>query len=85
MPSPSTISRYEIKRELGVGGMGVLYLALDPLIDRLVAVKRLRVDTEEMRARFLREARAGGRLQHKNIVTVFDVGVDDDQPFIAME
>ena len=43
MPSPSTISRYEIKQELGSGGMGVLYLALDPLIDRLVAVKRLRV------------------------------------------
>ena len=84
-PERSTISRYEIKQELGSGAMGVLYLALDPLIDRLVAVKRLRVDTEEMRARFLREARAGGRLQHKNIVTVFDVGVDDDQPFIAME
>ncbi len=84
-PERSTISRYEIKQELGSGAMGVLYLALDPLIDRLVAVKRLRVDTEEMRARFLREARAGGRLQHKNIVTIFDVGVDDDQPFIAME
>jgi len=81
----STISRYEIKQELGGGGMGILYLGLDPLIDRLVAVKRLRVDTEEMRARFLREARHGGRLQHKNIVTVFDVGVDDGQPFIAME
>ena len=85
MPSPSTISRYEIKRELGRGGMGTLYLALDPLIDRLVAVKLLRVDTEEIRARFLREARAGGRLQHKNIVTFYDVGVYEDQPFIAME
>ncbi|MEE2792524.1 MAG: protein kinase [Acidobacteriota bacterium] len=85
MPSPSTISRYEIKRELGRGGMGTLYLALDPLIDRLVAVKLLRVDTEEIRTRFLREARAGGRLQHKNIVTFYDVGVYEDQPFIAFE
>ena len=65
--------------------MGVLYLALDPVIDRLVAVKLLRVDTEEMRVRFLREARACGGLQHKNIVTIYDVGVHDDQPFIAME
>ena len=85
MPAPSTISRYEIKEELGQGAMGTLYLALDPMIDRLVAVKLLRVDTEELRSRFLREARAGGRLQHRNIVTFFDVGVHDDQPFIAME
>ena len=84
-PAPSTIGRYEIKRELGGGGMGVLYLALDPVIDRLVAVKLLRVDTEEMRVRFLREARACGGLQHKNIVTIYDVGVYDNQPFIAME
>ena len=85
MPTPTTISRFEVKRELGHGGMGLLYLALDPLIDRLVAVKLLRVDTEEMRARFLREARTAGRLQHKNIVTIYDVGIHDDQPFIAME
>ena len=85
MSVPSTVSRYEIKQELGQGAMGTLYLALDPLIDRLVAVKLLRVDTEEIRSRFLREARAGGRLQHKNIVSFYDVGVHDDQPFIAME
>jgi serine/threonine-protein kinase len=85
MSVPATVSRYEIKQELGRGAMGTLYLALDPLIDRLVAVKLLRVDTEELRSRFLREARAGGRLQHKNIVTFYDVGVHDDQPFIAME
>ncbi len=85
MSVPATVSRYQIKQELGRGAMGTLYLALDPLIDRLVAVKLLRVDTEELRSRFLREARAGGRLQHKNIVTFYDVGVHDDQPFIAME
>ena len=54
--------------------MGTLYLALDPAIDRLVALKLLRVDNDEMRARFLREARSTGRLQHSHIVTVYDVG-----------
>ena len=65
--------------------MGALYLALDPAIDRLVALKLLRVDGDEMRARFLREARSAGRLQHPHIVTVYDVGEHDGQPFIAME
>ena len=65
--------------------MGSLYLALDPAIDRLVALKVLRVDSEEMRTRFLREARSAGRLQHAHIVTVHDVGEHDGQPFIAME
>ena len=71
MPSvPSVIGRYEIRERLGQGGMGTLYLALDPAIDRLVALKLLRVDNDEMRARFLREARSAGRLQHSHIVTV---------------
>ena len=67
------------------GGMGALFLALDPAIDRLVALKLLRVDNEETRARFLREARSAGRLQHPHIVTVYDVGEHQGQPFIAME
>ena len=65
--------------------MGALFLALDPAIDRLVALKLLRVDNEETRARFLREARSAGRLQHPHIVTVYDVGEHLGQPFIAME
>ena len=65
--------------------MGVLYLALDPAIDRLIAVKLLRVVDDELRERFLREARLAARLQHPNIVTIFDVGSHDGQPFIAME
>ena len=86
MPSvPSAIGRYEIRERLGQGGMGTLYLALDPAIDRLVALKLLRVDNDEMRARFLREARSAGRLQHSHIVTVYDVGEHEGQPFIAME
>ena len=65
--------------------MGVLYLALDPAIGRLVALKVLRVQGEEMRKRFEREARLIGRFQHPNIVTVYDVGLHEGQPFIAME
>lgn len=83
--APSVIGRYQVRERLGQGGMGALYLALDPAIDRLVALKLLRVDSEEMRARFLREARSAGRLQHPHIVTIYDVGEHDGQPFIAME
>ena len=54
-------------------------------LDRLVALKVLRVDSDEMRARFVREARSVGRLHHPYIVTVYDVGEHDGQPFIAME
>src|SRR5262245_44898794 len=86
-PLPTTISRYKILQRLGEGGMGSLYLARDPAIDRLVAIKLLREDVEsdELRERFAREARAVGRLRHQNIVVVFDVGEDDNRPFIAME
>ena len=84
MPSlPPFIGRYEIRQRIGQGGMGALYLALDPAIDRLVALKLLRIDSDEMRARFLREARSAGRLQHPHIVTVYDVREHDGQPFIA--
>ena len=83
--APSTIGRYQVRDCIGQGGMGVLYLALDPAIGRLVALKVLRVQGEEMRKRFEREARLIGRFQHPNIVTVYDVGLHEGQPFIAME
>jgi serine/threonine protein kinase len=83
--NPATIGRYQVRDRLGQGGMGVLYLALDPAIDRLVALKLLRVDSDELRERFLREARLAARLQHPNIVTIYDVGEHEEQPFIAME
>src|SRR4029450_5288728 len=82
---PAAIGRYQVRDRLGQGGMGVLFLALDPAIDRLVALKVLRVNNPEIRERFVREARLAARLQHPNIVTVFDVGEHDGQPFIAME
>jgi len=80
--------RYEIVKELGRGAMGVVYQAHDPHIDRLVALKVLRQDrvvSEDFIQRFLREARAIGRLSHSNIVTVYDVGQDHETIYIAME
>jgi predicted Ser/Thr protein kinase len=85
MKMPSSIDRYRIRERLGQGGMGALFLALDPAIDRLVAIKVLRVDNPDIRERFQREARLAARLQHPNIVTVYDVGEHEGQPFIAME
>lgn len=82
---PSVIGRYQIRARLGEGGMGAVYLARDPSIGRLVAVKVLRVNSAETRARFLREAQTGGRLHHPNIVTIYDCGEDAGRLFIAME
>ncbi len=84
--------RYEVQRVLGRGGMGTVYLAVDPLIDRTVAIKEVRVDqidnvTErtELEARFKLEYRSAGTLSHNNIVTIYDVVEDGGSYFIAME
>lgn len=82
---PTFIGRYRVMERLSSGGMGVLYLARDPAIDRTVAIKVARVHSVELRQRFLREARATGRLNHRNIVTLYDVGEHGGEPFIAME
>ena len=84
---PAKIHRYEVIDRLGRGGMGELYLAKDPLLDRLVAIKVLRTGFEgsDLRERFAREARSAARLAHVNIVTIYDVGDHDGQPYIAME
>jgi len=82
------IGRYEIQHRLGKGGMGSLYLARDPGLDRLVAIKLLKddyLDDQEFRERFAREARALARLRHPNIVVVYDFGDHDGRPFMAME
>jgi len=84
----STIGRYQIVERLGQGGMGVVYRAYDPQIERTVAIKVISaqlVDQPEHRERFFREARAAGRLTHRNIITIFDLGEDQGQPYIAME
>jgi Protein kinase domain len=85
-----TLGRYRILGELGRGAMGVVYRAIDPIIEREVALKTLHAELpadviEEVRVRFLREARSAGRLSHPNIVTVFDVGQEGGAAYIAME
>jgi serine/threonine protein kinase len=80
--------RYRIIKELGKGNMGVVFQAHDPQIDRMIALKVLRPDrvtSEDFVARFLKEARAIGRLSHPQIVTVYDVGEDQGTIYIAME
>ena len=84
-PEPTTIGRYQVLRALGRGGMGTLYLASDPALGREVALKVLNFDDVELRQRFQQEARAVARLRHRHIVTIYDVGEDAGQPFIAME
>ncbi len=84
----SEYGRYRIIKELGKGTMGVVYQAHDPQIDRMVALKILRPDrvtSESFVARFLKEARAIGRLSHAHIVTIYDVGEDHGTVYIAME
>ena len=83
-----SIGKYQIQKVLGRGGMGTVYEALDPLINRKVALKMMGpglVENPELRKRFLREAQAAGGLRHRNIVTVYDLGEDKGQPYIAME
>jgi len=80
--------RYEIIQELGKGAMGVVYQALDPQINRTIALKVLREDrvtSEDFVQRFLKEAMAIGRLSHPNIVTIYDVGRDHGTVYLAME
>ncbi len=78
------IGKYEVLAELGRGGMGVVYRAEDKFIGREVAIKQLLDATPELRQRFLVEARSGV-LNHQNIVTVYDFGEQDGNPFIVME
>lgn len=80
--------RYEIVRRLGAGSMGEVYLAHDPNIDRRVALKvlhRQHITSKEIVQRFIKEAKAIGRLSHPHIVNVYDVGQDHGTIYIAME
>ncbi len=86
---PEQIGRYRILERVGKGGMGVLYRGVDPVLDREVAIKVMLVDfsddTEQMRPRFYREAQAAAKLQHSNIVTIFEFAEDNNTPYIVME
>jgi len=84
------IGKYTIIELLGKGAMGVVYKALDPDINREVAVKTIRFDIsdgddEEMMGRFIREAQAAGKLDHSNIATIYDVGREKDLTYIVMQ
>ena len=86
------LGRYQIEREIGRGAMGMVYLGRDPRIGRTVAIKTMALTQEfdeeqvaDVRARFFREAETAGRLNHPNIVTVYDVGEEQDLSYIAMD
>lgn len=86
----SQLGRYEVIRELGQGAMGIVYQAKDPLIDRIVAIKTINLGLaqegkDEYEGRFYQEAKAAGRLNHPNIVTIYDVGKSGEIAYIAME
>src|SRR5919205_3358201 len=83
-----TVGRYEILREVGRGGMAMVYLARQTDLDRFVALKELaafHASDEAFAQRFLRESRVAGSLSHPNIVVVHDYFQHDGTPFIAME
>lgn len=88
LPSGTKIGRYEIQSQLGVGGMGEVYLAKDEKLDRNVALKILPADVamkQERMVRFVREARAAAALNHPNIAHIYEIGEQDGVHFIAME
>jgi len=90
-PPGSQIGRYEVIRAVGRGGMGVVYLARDPQLDRAVALKLVRPSLQEderadhFERRLMREARAMAKLSHPNVLTIYDVGLHGQQVFLASE
>ncbi|HSW11314.1 MAG TPA: serine/threonine-protein kinase [Solimonas sp.] len=88
--SLTQLGRYRILTELGRGAMGIVYRAQDPMLDRTVAIKTIRLSGDaaeraDYEARFFQEARAAGRLSHPAIITVHDVGREGDLAYMAME
>ncbi|WP_293776506.1 serine/threonine-protein kinase [uncultured Oxalicibacterium sp.] len=87
---PVRLGRFIIREELGRGSLGIVYLAHDPVIDRLVAIKTLRprlghTERQLYEEQFINEARAAGQLSHANIVVIHDIGSEGSTPFMAME
>jgi serine/threonine protein kinase len=86
----AVLGRYRIESQIGRGAMGTVFRALDPVLERPVAIKTLNTDLPDdeladVRARFVREAKSAGRLNHPNIVTIYDAGMAGDVAYIAME
>jgi len=91
-PAVTRLGRYQLEREIGRGAMGIVYLGRDTAINRMVAIKAIPLASEfsdaelvEARSRFFREAETAGRLNHPNIVTIYDVGEERGLAYIAME
>jgi len=87
-PKIPDIGKYRIVELVGEGAMGVVYKAVDSLLNRTVAIKVMNdaiARQEELRARFLREAQAAASLQHPNVVSIYDLGEVDGHLYIAME
>ena len=84
---PATVGKYRLDRVIGSGGMGIVWAAFDPDLERSVALKLLHAESSEptLRSRLLREARAMARLRHPNVVTVYEVGTDQNRDYIEME
>lgn len=82
-----SFGKYEVKSELGKGAMGIVYLGFDTVLERPVAIKTIASTSneEELRKRFIREARSTAGLHHQNIVTIYDFGVEGDELYIVME
>src|ERR1017187_9900910 len=85
-PLPVKVGKYEVSSLLGEGGFGRVYKAFDPTVGRPVAVKVLSLaGSPEMLARFRNEATSAGNLHHPNIVTIYEFGIHEGAPYIAME
>ena len=85
MAIPETIGKYEVIKQIAVGGFGIIYKAWDPFIKRKVAIKMCATPDDEVRQRFQQEAQFVGNLVHRNITLVFDYGVEGDIPYIVQE
>ena len=84
----TTLGKYEVRKKLGAGGMGAVYLAFDPMIEREVAIKVLPAEIAarpQALDRFLTEAKATGKLNHPHVVSIFDIGAQDELNYIVME
>jgi serine/threonine-protein kinase len=90
MTQPAQLGRYDVVAEIGRGAMGVVYRAVDPMLERTVAVKTINMaldpgEMEQYEKRFTIEARAAGGLNHPNIVIIYDIGRSGDLAYMAME
>ena len=86
--APKQLGKYEVLEIVGRGGMGVVYKAVDPEIGRLVGIKMMTsavINDPVLLKRFYREAQSAGKLRHPNIVTVYDLGIQEAMPYLVME